>query len=217
MDPVVVGYIGIGVLVVLLFTGMHIGVVMGMLGFAGLVYLLGWEAGLGVLKTTPYNTWAGYNFSVIPLFVLMGEFCFRGNISGDLYAAAHKILGGLRGGLAMAAVGACAAFAAVSGSSMATAAAMSTVALPEMKKRNYDMGLATGTLAAGGDTGHIDPSQCYPDCLWHAYHAVHWQAIPGRIRSRRTSGGAVYRSDRFSLLAAPVVRAGRRRTCLIPG
>ena len=116
MEPIVVGYIGIAVLVLLLFTGMHIGTVMGLLGFVGMIYLNGWGGGLGVLKTTPYTTWAAYDFSVIPLFVLMGEFCFRGNISGDLYAAAHKILGGLRGGLAMATIGACAAFAAVSGS-----------------------------------------------------------------------------------------------------
>src|SRR5450759_4739165 len=87
----------------------------------------------------------------------MGEFCYYGNISGDLYAAAHKIMGGLRGGLAMATIGACAAFAAVSGSSVATAATMTTVALPEMRKHKYDMGLATGTLAAGGTIGILIP------------------------------------------------------------
>ena len=122
-----------------------------------MIYLGGWKAGLGVLQTTPYVTWSSYDFSVVPLFILMGEFCFHGNISGDLYFAAYKIFGSLRGGLAIATVGACTAFAAVSGSSMATAATMATVALPEMKKYGYDPGLATGTLAAGGTIGILIP------------------------------------------------------------
>jgi C4-dicarboxylate transporter, DctM subunit len=158
MEPVTVGYIAVGILVLFLFSGLHIGVVMGLIGFFGMVYLSGWGAGLGILKTVPWDAYFNkYDFSVIPLFVLMGEFCFHGDISGDLYAAAHKFMGGLRGGLAMATVGACAAFAAVSGSSMATAATMSTVALPEMRKHNYHMGLATGTLAAGGTIGILIP------------------------------------------------------------
>lgn len=159
MEPTTVGFIGVGILILLLFSGLHIGVVMILIGFLGMAYLSGLPAGLGILKTVPFatfNTYA-YDFSVIPLFVLMGEFCYYGNISGDLYAAAHKIMGGLRGGLAMATIGACAAFAAVSGSSVATAATMTTVALPEMRKHKYDMGLATGTLAAGGTIGILIP------------------------------------------------------------
>lgn len=173
MEPVIVGYIGIGVLIVLLFSGLHIGVVMGMLGFAGMIYLNGWSGGLGILRVTPYSTWASYDFSIIPLFVLMGEFCFHGNISGDLYTTAHKFFGSLRGGLAMATVGACAAFAAVSGSSMATAATMSTVALPEMRKHNYDMSLATGTLAAGGTIGILIP----PSVIMVVYGMLTQQSI----------------------------------------
>ncbi|HSW56869.1 MAG TPA: TRAP transporter large permease [Dehalococcoidales bacterium] len=173
MEPIVVGYLGIGVLILLLFTGMHIGAVMGIIGFAGIVYLLGWGPGLGILQTVPYNTWANYNFSVIPLFVLMGEFCFRSKISTDLYTAAYKFLGGLRGGLAMATVGACAAFAAVSGSSIATAATMGTVALPEMKKRNYDMSLATGSVAAGGTLGILIP----PSVILVVYGMLTMQSI----------------------------------------
>ena len=158
MEPVTVGYIAVGILVLFLFSGLHIGVVMGLIGFFGMCYISGWGAGLGILRNVPFDTYFNkYDFSVIPLFVLMGEFCFHGDISGDLYAAAHKFLGGLKGGLAMATVGACAAFAAVSGSSMATAATMSTVALPEMRKHKYNMGLATGTLAAGGTIGILIP------------------------------------------------------------
>jgi C4-dicarboxylate transporter DctM subunit len=157
MEPITIGYIGVGVLIILLFSGMHIGVVMALIGFFGYSYIVGWVAGFEVLKSVPYTTFSTYEFTVIPLFVLMGEFCFHGDISGDLYAAAHKFLGGLRGGLAMATIGACAAFAAVSGSSMATAATMSTVALPEMRKHKYNLSLATGTLAAGGTIGILIP------------------------------------------------------------
>lgn len=161
MDPVTVGYIGVGVLIVLLFSGIHIGLTMGLIGFLGVVYLVGWEAGIGVLTTVPFTTWAGFDLSVIPLFILMGEFCFMGNLSNDLFASAYKFLGSLRGGLAMATVGACAAFAAVSGSSVATSATMATVVLPEMKKYKYDDGLATGTLAAGGTLGILIPPSIY--------------------------------------------------------
>ncbi|MBN1189803.1 MAG: TRAP transporter large permease [Dehalococcoidales bacterium] len=161
MEPVVVGYIGIGVLVLLLFAGLHIGVVMGLIGFAGMTYLCGWSAGLGVLKTTPYVTFASFDFSIIPLFILMGEFCYHGGLSGDLYQAAYTFFGRLRGGLAASTVGACAAFAAVSASGVATVATMTTVALPEMKKYNYDMGLATGTLAAGGTIGVLIPPSVF--------------------------------------------------------
>jgi C4-dicarboxylate transporter, DctM subunit len=173
MTPIAVGYISVVLLIVLLFSGLHIGVVMGLLGFLGMSYLSGWSAGLGVLKTVPYTTWASYDFSVIPLFILMGEFCFHGDISGDMYTTAHKFLGSLKGGLAMATIGACALFAAVCGSSMATAATMSTVALPEMKKHHYDPALATGTLAAGGTIGILIP----PSVIMVVYGMLTEQSI----------------------------------------
>jgi C4-dicarboxylate transporter, DctM subunit len=161
MEPVTVGYIGIGVLVIFLFSGLHIGIAMGLVGFLGLMYLVGWDGALGVLTNVPYSSWASFDLSVVPLFILMGEFCFKGNLSNDLFASAYKFLGSLKGGLAMATVGACAAFAAVSGSSVATSATMATVVLPEMKKYKYHDGLATGTLAAGGTLGILIPPSIY--------------------------------------------------------
>jgi C4-dicarboxylate transporter, DctM subunit len=161
MEPVVVGYLGVGLLILLLFSGLHIGIVMGLVGFLGMFYLTGFNAALGMLTTVPYTTWANFDLSVVPLFILMGEFCFQGNMSTDLFASAYKWLGNLKGGLAMATVGACAAFAAVSGSSVATAATMATVVLPEMKKYKYQDSLATGTLAAGGTLGILIPPSIY--------------------------------------------------------
>ena len=155
--PITVGYIGIILLVVLLFSGIPIGVAMGATGLAGMWLVAGPQAALGLLERIPYDSLANYTISVVPLFILMGSFCFYAGISQDLYRAIYKWLGHFRGGLAMATVAACSGFAAVSGSSLATAATMGTVALPEMKKYRYDDRLATGAVAAGGTIGILIP------------------------------------------------------------
>ncbi len=157
MSPVETGIVGIVILIILLFSGMHIGVGMGLIGFLGFAYLSGFNSALGVLKTVPYSTFSQFDLSVIPLFILMGAFAFNAGLSEDLYRAVYKWLGHLRGGLAMATVGACACFAAICGSSLATAATLGSVALPEMKKYNYDPALATGSIAAGGTIGILIP------------------------------------------------------------
>lgn len=157
MTPLAVGFIGIGILFILLFSRMPIGFVMALVGFAGFAYLTGFDAALGILRIVPYRTFSDYGLSVIPLFILMGSFCFYAGLSKDLYDTVHKWIGQLRGGLAMATVGACAGFAAISGSSLATAATMGTVALPEMKRHKYDDRLATGAVAAGGTIGILIP------------------------------------------------------------
>lgn len=157
MTPLTAGFVGIGLLFVLLFLGMHIGIAMGLVGFAGFIYLRGFEAALGLLSTVPYTTFSFYTLSVVPLFILMGAFLFHSGLSKDLYETVYKWLGQLRGGLSMATVGACAGFAAVSGSSIATAATMGAVALPEMKRYKYDPALATGSVAAGGTIGILIP------------------------------------------------------------
>ncbi|MBW1861835.1 MAG: TRAP transporter large permease [Deltaproteobacteria bacterium] len=157
MTPIIIGYIGIALLIVILFSGVHIGLAMGVIGFLGIAYLSGLAAGLSVLKTVPFTTFSNYGLSVVPLFIFMGVVCFHAGISKDLYESVHKWLGHMRGGLAMATVGACAIFAAVSGSSLATAATMGTVALPEMKRYDYDDALATGSIAAGGSIGILIP------------------------------------------------------------
>ncbi len=150
MEPLTVGYIGMAILFILLFSGMPIGIVMGTIGFAGVVVLGGWSSGLGLLGTVPFRTWSSYDMSVIPLFILMGTLTFYGGISKDLYDAVYKWLGHLPGGLGMATIGACAVFSSVSGSSIACAATFGKVSLPEMKRYNYDAALATGSIAAGG-------------------------------------------------------------------
>lgn len=173
MTPLTVGLIGTSILFILLFSRMQIGLVMGLVGFAGFIYLQGLEPALGILGTVPYRTFADYDLSVVPLFILMGEFCFFAGVSKDLYDTVHSWLGQLRGGLAMATVGACACFAAVSGSSLATAATMGTVALPEMRRYKYDDRLATGCVAAGGTIGILIP----PSVILIIYGIITEQSI----------------------------------------
>ncbi len=157
LSPVETGYAGFIVLIVLLFAGIPIGFVMAMIGFAGMAYLTSMEGGLSLLGNVPFSTANTHSFCVIPLFILMGSFAFYTGLSRDLYGTVYKWLGHFPGGLAMATVGGCAGFAAISGSSLATAATMGTVSLPEMKRYNYDQALATGCIAAGGSIGILIP------------------------------------------------------------
>ena len=157
MSPELVGIIGIAVLLGLFALRMQVGLSMLIVGFLGYCYLTTSQAGLTKLGVDPYATASFYGLSVIPLFVLMGMFLSYGGVGRDLYQAVDAWMGHLRGGLAMATIGACAAFAAVSGSSTATAATMGTVALPEMKRYNYKDSLATACVAAGGTLGILIP------------------------------------------------------------
>lgn len=157
MTSVAVGTICLGILFLLLLMRMPIAITMGFVGFIGFAWLRGIYPAFGMIGVFPYDTWSSYLLSVGPLFILMGHFCYHSGVSTDLYESVYKWIGHLRGGLAMATVGACAAFAAISGSSVATAVTMGTVALPEMKKYKYHPGLATGVLAAGGTIGAMIP------------------------------------------------------------
>jgi tripartite ATP-independent transporter DctM subunit len=157
VSPLTAGFISLVVLFVLLFSRMPIAFAITMVGFIGMTYLSGLDAGLGLLATVPYSTIASYPFSVVPLFILLGSFAYYSGLTHDLYKMAYKWLGHLPGGLAMATTVACAGFAATSGSSIAGAATMSTVALPEMKRYKYAPSLATACVAAGGTLGILIP------------------------------------------------------------
>ena len=144
-------------MLVFIFIGMPVGFVMTLIGFVGFAFLANIDSALGLMRSIPYSSVSSYGLSVLPLFVLMGAFCYTAGLSKDLYKAAHNWLGHLPGGLAIATVGACAGFAAITGSSLATAITMGTVALPEMKRYKYDPALATGCIAAGGSIGILIP------------------------------------------------------------
>jgi tripartite ATP-independent transporter DctM subunit len=157
IGPLTAGFLGIVLLLVLLFSGMPIALAMGLVGFLGMAYINGLRPGLNVMGTTAHTISSSYNMSVVPLFLLMGALCYHAGLSKELYYAVYRWIGHLPGGLAMATIGACASFAAVSGSSVATTATMGMVSLPEMKRYKYDAGLAAGSIAAGGSIGILIP------------------------------------------------------------
>jgi len=157
MSSEMVGVLGIILLFVLLALRMYIGMAMALVGFLGLCILVGVGAGINILGITPLAESSSYTLSVIPLFVLMGQFAFLSGISTDIYKSVYTWMGHFRGGMAMATIVACAGFSAVCGSSLATGATMAMVAIPEMKKYKYDPRLATGCVAAGGTLGILIP------------------------------------------------------------
>ena len=157
MSPEITGIIGILLMFLLLALRMYIGIAMAIVGFLGLSYLIGFEAGMGILGITPLAEGSSYTLSVIPLFVLMGQFAFVSGISTDIYKTVYTWMGHMKGGLAMATILACAGFAAICGSSLATGATMGMVAIPEMKNYRYDNRLSTGCVAAGGTLGILIP------------------------------------------------------------
>ncbi|MFV0439260.1 MAG: TRAP transporter large permease subunit [Desulfopila sp.] len=156
-EPTTVGVAGMIIMLVLMFIGVPIGFCMSAVGTIGMMYVINDAAGLTLLQTTPFDTTCSYDLTVVPLFILMGAIAYRSGISKDLYMMVYRWLGHLPGGLAIATIGACGGFAAVSGSSLATAATMGMVALPEMKNRQYSPALATGCIAAGGTLGILIP------------------------------------------------------------
>ncbi|WP_287125678.1 TRAP transporter large permease [Desulfobacter sp.] len=157
MSPILTGIFGIAAMIIMFMTQMPVAFVMALVGFIGVSLMASPNAGLILLSRSFYDTFASYDLTTIPLFILMGQLGFNSGISKRLYSAGYKFLGSIRGGLAMATVAACTAFGAVCGSSPATAATMATVGLPEMKRFNYDDALATGSVASGGGIGMIMP------------------------------------------------------------
>jgi tripartite ATP-independent transporter DctM subunit len=142
---------------VLLVARVPVGIAMLLAGGAGYAAITGLWPLLNTLKTLPFSRFSSYTLSVIPLFLLMGEFATKGGMNAALFRAARAWFGHWRGGLAVATIGGCAAFGAICGSSIATAATMSQVAGPEMRRAGYSPALATGTLAAGGTLGILIP------------------------------------------------------------
>jgi len=157
MSPETIGIIGICVLIVLLFARMWIGASMALIGFVGYAYIINVKAAFGVVAQIPYNTIAFYPITCLPLFMLMGEVISETKMGEDLYETAHKLIGQVRGGLAMATVVACALFAAITGMSAASTIAMGKVALPQMRKHKYDDSLATGCIASAGTLATLIP------------------------------------------------------------
>jgi C4-dicarboxylate transporter DctM subunit len=157
MSPITLTLLIFAVMLVLMAARTPIAIAMFSAGVVGYVLQAGWLPLANFLNTQAFARFASYDLSVIPLFILMGNFATQGGISKALFEFAAAVMARFKGGLAMAAVLACAAFGAICGSSVATAATITSVALPEMKRHGYSGRLATGTLAAGGTLGILIP------------------------------------------------------------
>jgi tripartite ATP-independent transporter DctM subunit len=172
----VMGAIAIILLLLLLLSGMLIGPIMALIGFLGFAYLVDPGASSSLLGTVPFRSASSHGMSTIPLFVLMGMLCFHAELSSEFYKAMRNWMGRFPGGLAISTIGGCAGFAAVSGSSLATAITMGTIALPEMKRYRYADSLACGSVAAGGSIGILIP----PSIVFIIYAGLTEESI-GRL------------------------------------
>ncbi|NMG75751.1 TRAP transporter large permease [Aromatoleum diolicum] len=159
MSGIGIGVIMFGILLVMLVLRLHIGITMFLVGAGGFLTMNGGDLSpfLNMLKNLAYARLSNYDLAVIPMFLLMGQFATHGGLSRALFRCVSSLVGHWRGGVAIASTGACAGFGAICGSSLATAATMGQVALPELKRYKYSGALATGALAAGGTLGILIP------------------------------------------------------------
>jgi tripartite ATP-independent transporter DctM subunit len=157
MSVALIGTLGVVGLLVLLFLRVPIAVALALSGFLGYAALDGWTHALKMLGQVPYQLASAYSLSVIPLFILMGAVASRANMATELFQASNAVFSGLRGALANATIGACALFGAICGSSIATAATFSRVAIPEMRRHGYEPSFAAGAVAAAGTLDVLIP------------------------------------------------------------
>ena len=183
MTTQLIGLFGIAGLVLLTFLRVPLGAAMGLTGLIGYAAIDGWEKAFIVFGDTPY-TLSQYAFSVLPLFIFMGSIATRAGMSQELFVAANAIFAGRRGALPMATIGACAGFAAISGSSVATAATFSQIAVPEMRRYGYDERLATGSVAAGGTLGILIP----PSVIMVIYALAAEESVPALFAAGMVPG-----------------------------
>lgn len=156
-DPLTTGLLGLGAMFLLILAQVPVGIAMGVVGMIGTGLIIGFGPALTLLATEPSSAMAAEGLAVIAMFLLMGNLAHVGGLSDELYRLAYVFLGHKRGGLVFATVGACAGFGAICGSSVATAATMARIALPQMLERGYARSLAAGSIAAGGTLGMIVP------------------------------------------------------------
>ena len=152
-----IGSIGLGVVILLFLTGIELSYAMFIIGFLGFSLIISFEAGLSLLARDIFDIFSSYNFTVVPLFVLMGQIAFNAGIARRLYDTSYKFIGHIPGGLSMATMAGAAAFGTVTGSAIATAATFGGVAYPEMDRYHYSKKLSTGTIAVGGCLGSLIP------------------------------------------------------------
>src|SRR5262245_42087672 len=173
MSVATIGLLGVALLLVLIFLRVPIAVALALSGLLGYAAIDGWSPALRMFGLVPYQLASAYSLSVIPLFILMGAVAARGNMATELFQACNAVFSGIRGALANATIGACALFGAICGSSIATAATFSKVAIPEMRRHSYDPAFAAGAVASAGTLDVLIP----PSVLIAIYAIVAEQSL----------------------------------------
>src|ERR687896_1706688 len=173
MSNLAIGCWGVLALLAVLLLRVPIGVALVLVGVSGYAAVDGWRKALAMMGSVPFELASAYSLSVVPLFILMGAVASRAGMSRELFEAANAVFSGFRGALANATVGACAAFGAICGSSIATAATFSKVAIPEMRRHGYEDGLAAGCVASAGTLGILIP----PSVMLAIYSLVAEQSL----------------------------------------
>jgi len=210
LSPELTGVIVVGLLLVWLALGVHIGVALGLAGFVGIFLSVGPDAAYAQLATIPFSTTNSFTLAVIPLFIMMGSLATEAAITTDLFRAAYLWLGKLRGGLAMATVMSSAAFGAASGSTIVNAAVFTKMAMPEMTRFGYDVRLSSGCIAAAGTIASLIP----PSILMVIYGVITEQSIgkllvagivPGVLTAVVYCGG-IYLIARWRPALAPLAQ-----------
>jgi len=174
MSNLAIGAWGVVALLVVMFLRVPIGVALALVGVCGYAAVDGWRKALAMMGSVPFELASAYSLSVVPLFILMGAVASRAGMSRELFDAANAVFSGFRGALANATVGACAAFGAICGSSIATAATFSKVAIPEMRRHGYHDAIAAGSVAAAGTLGILIP----PSVILAIYSLVAEESLP---------------------------------------
>ncbi len=174
LSPELIGVIGFVVLILMVFARIPIVIALGLTGLGGYAAIEGWTRAFIALGDLPFGMARNYSLSVLPLFILMGVVAARAGMARELFASANTLFSGVRGSLAMASVGTCAGFGAISGSSIAVAASISRIAIPEMQRYGYDIRLATGTVASAGTLGILIP----PSIILVVYAILAEQSVP---------------------------------------
>ena len=174
MSTAAIGFLGIAALLLLIFARMPIALALAVVGLVGYAAVDGWPAALRMFGFVPYQLASAYSLSVIPLFILMGAVASRANMASELFQASNAMFSGVRGALANATIGACALFGAICGSSIATAATFSKVAIPEMRRHGYDPAFAAGAVASAGTLDVLIP----PSVLLAIYAIAAEESLP---------------------------------------
>jgi tripartite ATP-independent transporter DctM subunit len=202
-----IGVVGIAVLLAAIFARMPIGLALATVGFLGYAAADGWPNALSMIGNVPFDLARAYSLSVVPLFILMGAVASRAAMSRELFDAANAIFSGFRGALANATIGSCAAFGAICGSSIATAATFSRVAIPEMRRYGYDPGFAGGAVAAAGTLGILIP----PSVMLAIYSIVAEESLPKLFAAALVPGLIL-----AALYVVTVAIVARARPALMP-